>query len=1624
MTRKWRCPITAMLAVSAFVGTGFGQNLHLGDVDDDGVVTVRDIALVVEHVTETTPLDVHHSVLADVTKDGAVNQADVDELIKEVLETRTPENLPLSTIRFSSPAAGEGDVSVNRETILHFTVPLAIDAALDTTRFYAEFAGRKVLSRVEIASDRKKASLFYLEPLPSNARLRVTFDGTQLSDLIGRPFDANGDGLAGGVYRMSFDTHTNGGIPATGITGRVLQAAPEASATVPESFPATPVPGVTITVDGQEQTLRTTTDAQGYFTLTPCPTGVFFVHIDGRTSPMSAYPNGCFYPVVGKQWEAVPGKADNLAAGTGIIYLPRVCAGTLQPTSLTEDTNVAFPQQVLTLNPNLVGTTVEIPANSVFSDDGTRGGRIGIAPVPSDRLPSPLPPGLSLPLVITLQSDGAGNLDRPAPVSFPNLPDPVTGIKLGPGKKSALWSFNHDTGQWEVVGPMTVTADGNFLKSDPGVGIRQPGWHGAMPGSQVSGDPFPEIPDFDNPCWQNRPDADKLLEETKKCIVSLSNKLRRLWVCVDGISGFAFQAYRINDLIEKFGDRITNARLAADANDYESARQWYCLAVESYNEINKFVESALKAVQCAQTLVSSAKPLLTCAKSSLVSLEGYCGSLTNVPAECKTQRILCIVVATLKTSLDFIENGFKLAELKIGQFGFEDYRTIVNHAYQWLKAPNFAGMACSSAILLPPPDDLDFEPSIQTCCGGSEPSTEPEAVIRSEPVDFPPLPDADAMRLMAVTWSTTVSNIASQTSSTLTTLNAVGNETRAAQLEMARAYSNYASTRQQLSQRSPSPFYFRAWVAEDNGSVPFQIRGRSTDGRIFASLPSYYGFEIGIVDPQRLTVHSGFLLSPADGEQVFVPVLSESSDPSGDSDTDGLSGIAESILGTDPNGPDTDNDGVTDGAELKNGTDPLSGIAAATGIVGGAEVSSGDCRDVAAVNDVLAAACGSEGLQLLGVRQGLSPTKLSKVPTPSSATVVAMTGSLVAVGIGGGGTMIVDASTPDTPQVLRTIKLGSSVKSLAAVENTVYIGFEDGRLTAVDMLTGQLLANVNLGSAVHDLAVGSRVIYAATAGSLKTAPVTAAGSFGTVSSLAMSASVGAGGQRLRLFRGIDRLYAVHTEGFNVFDISAAAIPALIRNNTDGAFGWRHLVANGSGLALAATGPNSTEDGPHEVALYNLGADNAQANFLTNFTLPGSSYSTAFYNGLAYVADGPAGVQVVNIRPFDTLKVPPTITLNVTNSGGAITEGGFVTVSAQVTDDVQVRNVEFYVDGVKAETDGNFPFESRVIAPRIAPGKTTAVFRAKATDTGGNFAWSSDITLNLSLETIPPSVLSMIPPNGQFMAQCSGFTLRFSEPVKSSTLTPSTVRFYAAGVDGLIGTNDDIAVSTALLPASNSGGTYRDTASWQTAAPLEPGTYRVLATLGIQDTAGNALAAPFSGVFVVYSGSGGDDVDGDGIADSVEIALGYDPNNQDSNANGKADGDEDFDGDGLANSFELRFGLQPNNPDSDGNGINDALEDTDKDTLTTAQELAAGSDPTKSDSDGDSWPDQVEVQFASNPGDARSKPLSLVVGSPSVLTAIVGGGSTVAAPPTTITIIGGGTSIATPPTKIRIGNPPP
>ncbi len=113
--------------------------------------------------------------------------------------------------------------------------------------------------------------------------------------------------------------------------------------------------------------------------------GRFFVHIDGRevarVEEGIRFPDMGYYPFIGKTWASIPGEETNI----GEVFLPLVNGASLQDVSDTKSTLIGFPLEVIKESPEVKDVVIEVPADSLFRDDGTRGGRVGIAPVPPDR---------------------------------------------------------------------------------------------------------------------------------------------------------------------------------------------------------------------------------------------------------------------------------------------------------------------------------------------------------------------------------------------------------------------------------------------------------------------------------------------------------------------------------------------------------------------------------------------------------------------------------------------------------------------------------------------------------------------------------------------------------------------------------------------------------------------------------------------------------------------------------------------------------------------------------------------------------------------------------------------------------------------------------------------------------------------------------------------------------------------------------------------------------------------------------------------------------------------------------------------------------------------------------------
>ena len=232
------------------------------------------------------------------------------------------------------------------------------------------------------------------------------------------------------------------------ITGRVLTA---------EAVPK-PIPGVTITL-GSAFTL---TDAGGNFVLQAPPPGPNMLLVDGRTAstPTAQYP---------------PVEVQINVASSGptrvpfVLYLPVL--DTAHPVTLPLDAGGFTTTEVQATTPLIPGLVVTIPAGTkITGPDGNPVSQITITPVPVDRTPMPFPPGVSPPMLFTIQPGGAVP-SQPLPITFPNVQQDA------PSTQVNLWFFDLAAGNWQTWGTGTVSADGTQIVSDPGYGLPRFAWH-------------------------------------------------------------------------------------------------------------------------------------------------------------------------------------------------------------------------------------------------------------------------------------------------------------------------------------------------------------------------------------------------------------------------------------------------------------------------------------------------------------------------------------------------------------------------------------------------------------------------------------------------------------------------------------------------------------------------------------------------------------------------------------------------------------------------------------------------------------------------------------------------------------------------------------------------------------------------------------------------------------------------------------------------------------------------------------------------------------------------------------------------------------------------------------------
>jgi hypothetical protein len=635
------------------------------------------------------------------------------------------------------------------------------------------------------------------------------------------------------------------------------------------------------------------------------------------------------------------------------------------------------------------------------------------------------------------------------------------------------------------------------------------------------------------------------------------------------------------------------------------------------------------------------------------------------------------------------------------------------------------------------------------------------------------------------------------------------------------------------------------YVAIDAGQGTLYAKSDASGAYNFF-LPSNANYHEAVFDPQSgLLGHEDGKTGPSGtGVDLAYNLLFDGA-RAPDTDYDGLPDDVEFAIGTSPNNPDTNNDGVSDYNAIKVGLDPRSGRQIATGILSSLPLQ-GEARSVLLQGsladpskETAYVATGSYGLAIVDVSNFQKPVVLGQLRmeggTATSVAVDPVLGlAAVADGPYGaandtGGLRIVNIADPTKPVLVQTIQINPSV--VQAVGGILYTN-DGATLQAYDMATGEKLQDLapsggaGITSIVHD---GSMLYTMDGNRTLRTFDIS---SGLMVQKGALTLDFG-GTDKLFVADGIAYVAAEYRQvvstfnGYGTVDVSDPSNPRVIARPTQGIASIA-MALNGSGLGVSVGTALDASLTP-VLMVENTSDPTNTGQFVTRVNLPQTASDIALGGGIAFVADGSSGLEVVNYEPFDTNNVPPTITVTPPAST-QVTEGSTVTLAAKISDDVQVRNVAILLNGKVIKNDVTYPFDLSAVMPSIAAnGSSQVTVQIQATDTGGNTTTSAPIALTLVPDTTPPQIVNQnVAENAVEGATFRTLIYTFSKPLDLSTVNASTFALTGPGGATIAPDSIETRIGNEVVQV-----TYD---------PLAQGQYHFTIDGGVKDTAGVALGS--------------------------------------------------------------------------------------------------------------------------------------------------------------------------------------
>jgi len=1150
-----------------------------------------------------------------------------------------------------------------------------------------------------------------------------------------------------------------------------------------------PVENLTIRVDGLPH-VSTTTDVNGFFLLEDVPAGMFFVDFD--TSTVTSASEGFGYASTDKPFETLPGRPNAVKEDgkTFDIFLPSFPLDEAVQVTPGEMTVATFGERSLEvlgeLHPNIPAEVwetqfrVDVPADTLFMDDGSPAEEFQVFALDPKRIPAPLPEGLDPSIVFSLSADGANDFGTTAQLTFPNLDG------LAPGEVRPIWTFDHDAGEWLITGRTVVSNDGSVLVTDEG-GVTTLGW------KAPARDPLPPIDGLPGGPPPPSPENSGNDDPRVACVNSLRENRRKT---LRDAAGIALDAPKLIGGA-KAAASVVNGTLNRTLSKALGVKK----AIDFSNALDRTFDRFEDLEARGDDISENCSDLLSPRQKQPIPRDPKDGSsdpIEDNPTEPRRTR--------------------------------PEVRAYVHRSQNTASrrsSPVTRSVRSGGSVIITIVNKIDEE---------------------DEKLG---LTDAEIDRL-----AEEADRIAEELAGEIETEGFVADVTEFARslAELAWVYWNQSDVSNPFV-GSDSVFFL---ATNENG---FSQRGVVENGQDWCIHFPQGDTVVEIVDAGN-DLYAMFQINRIANEGIDLGILPTTTIPEGpDSDEDGLNDLVERILGTNPLSVDTDGDGLRDLAEIEQGLSPLDGIGYPTGVISSVP-ALGEAKDLAvgvtlsdASREYSFFASGTHGFAIADISNFIAPELVSELELSGKATGVTYDASTATaiVSAQSAGLHFIDVSDPLAPVLTRTVSELGAISKVEMVDGLVAAA---GRsIWMLDPVSGEVLHEIELSDSagrVTDLFQSGATLFAIS-GNSRLHSIALDGFGGTpIDSIDIPnpplSRANAVDMQLFVADGVAYVSngvqtdqvpasnpAARRGGYKTFDVSDPANLSLISdleledmgNNRTGNL---HTVLNGSGLALVAAGSTLG------LQVHDAADPSDTYTPLNRFDTPGTAEAVAVVGGIAFVADGPAGLQVINYRDFDALGIAPTVTINSdaldadpATDGTQVEEGTTVRITPRITDDVQVRSAELIVDGVVTETDLSYPYDFAVIAPALVTGQTSIDIQVRATDTGGNSSTSDPIRLSI-IEDITPPEIHRITPVGATLLGTQSVTVSLNEPIDTSRITFSAV--------DVIDRND---TDISLQPIGFSSLSDDRIIIFRMSQPFELGEYKVRLNESVfTDRAGNAL----------------------------------------------------------------------------------------------------------------------------------------------------------------------------------------